>query len=202
MPTPDTLSCDTAQIHAWQSDAAFDYQRELVNSQSSLWEWVMMQLRDFLSTLFGSETASAIANPVLIVSGLLLLALLVWFVYKARPELFHRNRQLAFDDVEEETIYGVDFDAVIRQALAAGDYRQAVRYVYLQTLRHLSDHALIDWMPQKTPTQYIREYPKDDFHRLTNLFLRVRYGNFEATPIMYDEVLSLQSSIMQREERL
>ena len=202
MPTPDTLSCDTAQIHAWQSDAAFDYQRELVNSQSSLWEWVMMQLRDFLSTLFGSETASAIANPVLIVSGLILLALLVWFVYKARPELFHRNRQLAFDDVEEETIYGVDFDAVIRQALAAGDYRQAVRYVYLQTLRHLSDHALIDWMPQKTPTQYLREYPKDDFHRLTNLFLRVRYGNFEATPIMYDEVLSLQSSIMQREERL
>ena len=77
-----------------------------------------------------------------------------------------------------------------------------MRYVYLQTLRHLSDHALIDWMPQKTPTQYIREYPKDDFHRLTNLFLRVRYGNFEATPIMYDEVLSLQSSIMQREERL
>ena len=202
MPTPDTLSCDTAQIHAWQSDAAFDYQRELVTSQSSLWEWVMMQLRDFLSTLFGSETASAIANPVLIVSGLLLLALLVWFVYKARPELFHRNRHLAFDEVEEETIYGVDFDAVIRQTLAAGDYRQAVRYVYLQTLRHLSDHALIDWMPQKTPTQYLQEYPKDDFHRLTNLFLRVRYGNFEATPIMYDEVLSLQSSIMQREERL
>ena len=202
MLVPDTLCCDTVQVHAWQSDAAYDYQREFVGMQTSLWDWLMMQVRDFLSSLFGSDTASAITQPLLIASGLVLLLLLVWFVYKTRPELFHRNRQLVSGDEEEETIYGIDFDAVIRQAVAAGDYRQAVRYVYLQTLRHLSDHALIEWMPQKTPTQYIRECDNDDFRQLTNLFLRVRYGNFEATPSMYDSVVGLQSSIIQKEERL
>lgn len=202
MSTPDTLCCDTAQIHAWQSDAAFDYQREFVNSQPNLWQWILMQVRDFLSSLFGSDTASAITRSVLIVSGLILLALVVWFVYKTRPELFHRNRKLAFDDGEEETIYGVDFDAVIRQAITDSDYRLAVRYVYLQTLRHLSDHALIDWMPHKTPTQYVLEYDKDDFRGLTNLFLRVRYGNFEATPPIYERACSLQSSIIHKEESL
>jgi hypothetical protein len=202
MLAPDTLCCDTAQVHAWQSDAAYDYQREFAGMQPSLWDWLLMQVGDFLAFLFGSETTSAITHTVLIVSGLILLLLVVWFVYKTRPGLFHRNRQTAFDDVEEETIYGVDFDAVIRQAVADGDYRQAVRYVYLQTLRHLSDHALIDWMPQKTPTQYIQECDNDDFRQLTNLFLRVRYGNFEATPSMYDSVLGLQSSIIQKEERL
>ena len=57
-------------------------------------------------------------------------------------------------------------------------------------------------MPQKTPTQYIRECDNDDFRQLTNLFLRVRYGNFEATPSMYDSVVGLQSSVIQKEERL
>jgi hypothetical protein len=57
-------------------------------------------------------------------------------------------------------------------------------------------------MPQKTPNQYILEYNKDDFRQLTTLFLRVRYGNFEATPSMYDSVVLLQSSIIEKEERL
>ena len=201
MIVPDTLCCDTAQIHAWQSDATYDYQREFINSQTNLWEWLMMQVRDLLATLLGSETASVVARPVLIALGVILLLLIAWFVYKARPTLFLRNKQSDLGRVDEENIYGVDFDAVIRQATADGDYCQAVRYVYLQTLRFLSDHSLIDWMPQKTPTQYILEYDKDDFRRMTNVFLRIRYGNFEATPSLYDSVLQLQSSIFNQEER-
>ena len=153
----DTLCCDTAQIRAWQHDGAYDYQRELMDWQPNLWEWLMMQVRDFLASLLGSETASTVSS---------------------------------------RGVY-----TTIRQAIAIGDYRQAVRYVYLQTLRHLSDHSLIDWMPQKTPNQYTVEYNKEDFRRLTTLFLRVRYGNFEATPSMYDSVVLLQSSIIQKEER-
>lgn len=202
MLLPDTLCCDTAQIHAWQSDAAYDYQREFMDFQPSVWEWLLMQFEELLSYILGSETASSITIPVLIALGVILLLLVAWFVYKTRPSLFQRNQQSTIGTVEEENIYGIDFDNTIRQAIAVGDYRQAVRYVYLQTLRHLSDHSLIDWRPQKTPTQYIHEYDKDDFRKLTTLFLRVRYGNFEATPSTYDSVLQLQSSIIKKEESL
>ena len=197
----DTLCCDTAQIRAWQHDGAYDYQRELMDWQPNLWEWLMMQVRDFLASLLGSETASSVTVPLLIALGLAMLLFVAWFIYKTRPSAFQRRQLSNIGSVEEENIYGIDFDATIRQAIAIGDYRQAVRYVYLQTLRHLSDHSLIDWMPQKTPNQYIVEYNKEDFRRLTTLFLRVRYGNFEATPSMYDSVVQLQSSIMQKEER-
>lgn len=202
MSVSDTLSCDTTLIQAWQSDAAFDYQREFMDLQPNLWDWLLAQLGDFLMSVFGSETASAVTRPVLVALGVALLLFVGWFVYKTRPELFHRNRKIGIEAMEEENIYGVDFDTTIRQALADGDYRQAVRYVYLQTLRHLSDHALIDWMPHKTPTQYLSEYQRDDFRRLTNLFLRIRYGNFEATPSIYDSMLQLQSSIIHEEEGL
>lgn len=197
----DTLSCDTAQLHAWQSDATCDYQRELVAWQPSLWDWFTAQLNDILSDILGSKAANAIGTPLLVGLGAAFLLFVVWFVYRTRPELFLRNRRKTVEEPEVETIYGVDFDAVIRQAVANGDYRQAVRNVYLQTLRALSDQSLIDWMPYKTPSQYVREYGSDEFRQLTNYFLRVRYGNFEATPSTYDSVCRLQSSVIPKEER-
>ena len=60
-------------------------------------------------------------------------------------------------EVGEDTIYGVDFSGGIADALSRSDYREAVRLLYLQTLKRLSDEKRIDWQPYKTPTQYINE---------------------------------------------
>ena len=46
-------------------------------------------------------------------------------------------------EVEEDTIYGVDFSGGIADALSRSDYREAVRLLYLQTLKQLSDAARI-----------------------------------------------------------
>ena len=45
----------------------------------------------------------------------------------------------------------------IADALCPTDYREAVRLLYLQTLKQLSDGKRIDWQLYKTPTQYIYE---------------------------------------------
>ena len=47
--------------------------------------------------------------------------------------------------VEEDTIYGVDFPKGIDEALSRRDYREAIRLLYLQTLKQLSDAERIDW---------------------------------------------------------
>ena len=98
-------------------------------------------------------------------------------------------------EVEEDTIYGVDFSGGIADALSRSDYREAVRLLYLQTLKRLSDEKRIDWQPYKTPTQYINEVRMPVFRQLTNHFLRVRYGNFEATEELFDSMKSLQEEI-------
>ena len=85
----------------------------------------------------------------------------------------------------EDTIYGVDFAERIADALARTDYREAVRLLYLQTLKQLSDGKRIDWQLYKTPTQYIYEVRLPAFRQMTNHFLRVRYGNFEATETLF-----------------
>ena len=72
---------------------------------------------------------------------------------------------------------------------------KAVRLLYLQTLKRLSDEKRIDWQPYKTPTQYINEVRIPVFRQLTNHFLRVRYGNFEATEELFNSMKSLQEEI-------
>lgn len=72
---------------------------------------------------------------------------------------------------------------------------EAVRLLYLQTLKQLSDEKRIDWQLYKTPTQYVYEVRMPAFRQLTNHFLRVRYGNFEATEALFHVMQSLQEEV-------
>ena len=75
-----------------------------------------------------------------------------------------------------------------------------MRLLYLQTLKQLSDANHIDWQPSKTPSQYVREYGNKAFAELSSHFVRVRYGNFEATEELFQEMKELQRSIVQSPE--
>jgi hypothetical protein len=188
----DTLVCDTARIAAWQQDAAFDYNRELIEPQQTIWEWLFQVIMGFLSEAFHDAMQYELSWIVFAIIAVVLLVVGGWLLYKYRPGLFGRGKNDRLDyEVEEDTIYGIDFDTEIAKALAASNYRQAVRYLYLKTLRRLSDAGRINWQPSKTPSQYVYEVQRDEFRQLTQHFLRVRYGNFEATRELYDEMLRL-----------
>ena len=58
-----------------------------------------------------------------------------------------------------------------------------------------SDEKRIDWQLYKTPTQYVYEVRMPAFRQLTNHFLRVRYGNFEATEALFHVMQSLQEEV-------
>ena len=57
------------------------------------------------------------------------------------------------------------------------------------------DEKRIDWQLYKTPTQYVYEVRMPAFRQLTNHFLRVRYGNFEATEALFHVMQSLQEEV-------
>ena len=196
----DTLSCDTARLAHWQNNPSYDYNRELQAPELDLYRWLSMQLMKFLEKIFGSRFAAEYTEPILILIFILIVLLLVWFLYRKRPELFMRaGKKVIAYTVHEDTIYGVDFQAEIAMALSRGDYKEATRLLYLQTLKILSDKEIIDWQLYKTPTQYIYEVKpetrREPFRDLTNRFLRVRYGNFEATEQIFNEMKELQAAV-------
>ena len=102
---------------------------------------------------------------------------------------------LVLDEVTEDTIYGVDFPSEIEKALENENFREALRLMYLQTLKSLSDYHQIEWQPFKTPTQYTFEFRQADFKRMTSLFVRVRYGGFGADKDMIRDMHNLQASV-------
>ena len=197
MPIPvDTLVCDTARIAAWQQDTAYDYNRELIEPQQSILEWLFNIIMNFLSEAVQDAMRFELSWIVLAILAVLSLGVIGWLLYKYRPGLFGRGKKEEMDyEIEEDNIYGIDFDVAIREALERKDYREAVRLKYLQTLKILTENGRIDWQLHKTPTQYTYECSDEDFLRMTRHFLRIRYGNFEATPEIYEDMAAAYSSL-------
>lgn len=96
--------------------------------------------------------------------------------------------------VEAEDIHSIDYEAEIENATAAGDFRLAVRLVYLKTLKLLSDKQLIHWTEGKTNREYQRELQKasykNEFLQLSYHFNYLWYGHFEATRDNWEEAES------------
>ena len=171
-------------------------------------EWLMMQLNELMNELFGEALSNPLVQWLLAILAIGVIGFIVWYLWRHQSGLFRWQEQQTGDDDTEDNIYGVDFDASITEALGRENFREAVRLVYLRTLKTLSDTKKIDWQPFKTPSQYVREFSAAcslcsggatvnpaAFRTLTAHFLRVRYGNFPATRPLYDEVEKLGKEV-------
>ena len=195
MPQTDTLRLDTLLTAQWRADSDYNYDRELLHQDQDLFSRLMRSIEEFLRSL--DKGTADIQTWIYIICAFIILGLVVWFLIKNKGALFFSDQRTGDGySIEEDNIYGVDFDAVRKKALAKGNYREAIRMTYLQALKHLSDNNLINWQIYKTPTQYAKEFTNSYFANLTRVFLRVRYGNFEATAADCDECERWRGDIM------
>lgn len=190
---PDTLQVDSTQLSVFQQDSRYDYDRELVGGSQDLLEWLASVVNEWINDTFDVVLDNDVTYYILIGVGILTIAFLLWLYWRMRPKLFMKgeNGDALDYEVDEDTIYGVDFDADIRKAVAEKDFRQAVRLLYLKSLKQLEDQGKIEWNPSKTPVQYMRQVNHPAFSEMSRLFIQVRYGNFEATEEMYERMEAL-----------
>lgn len=200
-PLTDTLSCDTTLLHQYCADGAYDYARELQAPELDWTSWLMQKIGDFFSDIFDYDGDLDFRMVVYIFLGLVVVGLIAFLLYRYQFKLFGRTGKVTADDDEEDNIYGVNFDAVYEKAMAQKDYYKAVRIIYLRTLRWLSDNNMISWQLYKTPTQYTREFLSAEFGRMTTAFMRVRYGNYQASEETVKLLLDLESKIKEGGKR-
>jgi len=136
--------------------------------------------------------------------GALLWTLAICFIVFIIYRLFladgvFRRRSKSLVKEEEETTEAEltkesDFEALIRNALQHGNYRQAVRYQYLRTLHTLADKNFIELAPDKTNYQYVSELKNRDlqqaFAALTLNYEYVWYGEFNIDRDIYQKIES------------
>lgn len=199
----DTLKTDSAMLNALRNNPDFGYSRELVQVKSSTWQWMSDRLAEWYQSLLNSVFPNENNWFLWLIVALVVIGIIIAIVVVRNRYLLRlkENTDSGYV-VTDDTIYGIDFEQQIKAALGRDDYRTALRMIYLQTLKWLDDNHHIHWQPQKTPSQYVREYRCAPFNTLTTLFIRIRYGGFEADQALVDEALRMRTAVCQDDASL
>jgi len=124
------------------------------------------------------------------------LAGLIYFLVQNKISLFSKESRAAasesFDAGENGDIFRIPYTELLRKAEKEENYRSAVRLLYLQTLKLLSEAGLIQYQPDHTNLQYVQQLHNstlyDNFSTVTRHYEFVWYGQFEITKGLYDKV--------------
>lgn len=165
------------------------------------WEWVA-GLFKFKKITGGSWIYTVLyyfwrfVQILVLVGGV---ASFIYFLLKATGidarNIFRRDSAAIVPHFEsDENINTINFDSDIERAVSSGNYRLAVRLLYLKCLKQLSDKGHIEWKIDKTNHAYINEL-KDDTRRsafslLTRRFEYVWYGEFVIDSRSYQDISS------------
>jgi hypothetical protein len=101
-----------------------------------------------------------------------------------------RNKQL---DVEEEALTDEGYlEQQLNEAIRNGNYRLAIRFLYLQSLSRVAAKGWLQLSPDKTNYQYVREFAKPqlkkEFSRVTLHYEYAWYGDFVIASNVFESV--------------
>jgi hypothetical protein len=203
----DTLKQDFRSIvydsiEAINADKGFYYKRYL---DSLLRATKMKQEKPARRVdLNGTSFFNSIFGIILWIVAIGLFAYLVYRLFLSNSAVFSKNRRNISSDVtmaeEEDT---GDPDVLLRNAIRAGNYRLAVRYLYLQVLDKLAERKVIEINSNKTNYEYVLEVRKhkfaNEFASLTLKYEYVWYGEYPVDGKLFEQI---QSSFIQFNKNL
>jgi len=171
-------------LEKYKNDPDFDYEggpKEADDWITKLKNWINQQL----AILRSSKTYSTLLD--FLYYGLMIAALILIIrgLIKAdrRGLLFGKINSNEVKMIEsEEDISQINFDELIAAAAQRKDYKLAVRYLFLKSLKLLSEKEIIELRNNKTNYQYLSEIKNNRissaFQIATSRFEWIWYGDF------------------------
>lgn len=190
-----TVEVRTINIDVYKKQKDFQYNIPKPSRESLwnlFWRWFWQMIDEIRKTKTGRYTL----NTLLIITAI---SAIVFFIVKVTgmnaAGIFGRNESALNYTVGSEDINSIDFKSLIDNAIDNANYVLAVRLLYLQSLKFLTDKNVVNWKINKTNTDYIKElniYPyQSKFILLTNVFDNVWYGNKDLDKEKFEEVYQL-----------
>lgn len=176
-------SFDLQKIKDYSTQKEFRYDN-VTPLNMSWWDRFWAWFWDLFSGVLKNKYSSGFLRYVII---FIVLGLVVFTVIKLIGldiNIFTRKSKSIDVPYNEslENIHEIDFNEEIDKAITNGNYRLAVRLLYLRSLKLLNDKELINWQPEKTNQNYINEIVdperKGQFTALTRQFEYIWYGEF------------------------
>ncbi len=147
-----------------------------------------------IDSLFTSSIAKFIGIMLLLV----ILIVVVYFFMQGNNSNKNEKVQLAYDtlpdllvDLPEET----DLDRFLRMSLESGDYKTAIRILYIMIIQRMHERNWIIWKKDKTNRDYLNEVrPRrsySQFRDITLVYEIIWYGDNEISGTEFHKLKSL-----------
>lgn len=131
-----------------------------------------------------------------------LVLVILYNLLKSRGSFTKKKKTGVLEDNEEDVQNTVlDYLALNREAASSGNYRPAVKYLFLRTLQQLSAGGMINFSSDKTNYNYVQEISSDkrkEFARLVLNYEYVWYGNAVPEESLYREIENEFTSFLKK----
>lgn len=178
----------------WYANAVFNKEKKKEKNQGG---YIPLGQRQWFQTLIW----------IIIVGGFL--TFLIIYLTGAEVGLFRKKAvPVSLKEEEEEMpedIFAINYQKEIDKAAAQGNYRLAVRLMYLRLLKNMSEKNIINYKQDKTNLDYLMQLSAtkyyNDFSRITRHYEYSWYGKFEVSSEAYQiinkEVLQFENQLQQ-----
>ncbi len=194
------------KIQDFLNDDAFLYDTKKAAPPQTFFQKIRHRILSLINSFFYLTEKGG--NIVAYIFYGLMLFLLVFVILKLaglspynliiRPKKIKRQDILVF----EEDIKTTDFDKIISEAQRKGDFRKAVRFLYIKLLKLLADKEFVEWKKEKTNKDYKQEMQKNryskEFSELTKIYEYVWYGEFDINQDFFNLIYSDYNKLYKR----
>lgn len=170
-----------------------DFIYEQKKHTANWWDQLVESITRFIQDLFRIKDPKQAQDTVDIILKTLAVLIILFVVYKIIQLVLNKEGQWIFGSAKNQNVlqvedvavnvHQINFAKAIEQSLQQNDFRLAIRYYYLWTLKKLSDSNQIKWDPEKTNADYAYELQnsvlKHDFEYHSYLYDYAWYGGFE-----------------------
>lgn len=127
------------------------------------------------------------------IGAIAIVGFLIYRLFFSQTSLFLRNRAEWNVKIQTKgTEMPADLNHLLQQAISKGEYRLAVRYLYLKALKDLAGKGFLEISPGKTNFQYVSEVSRrpfaNEFASLTLKYEYVWYGNYPVDENLFGRI--------------
>jgi hypothetical protein len=147
-----------------------------------------------LGGITGGDSTGSVIRALLVPVFIVIIAVLIriaWRRWREKPATPKRQRLHVLGEEIEEGISAADLIGMARALAASGDYRTAIRRLFVALLYELGDRGLLELRDDYTNREYLRGLrtsgtAKAAFVGMTGTFEAVWYGQSAADQAVYE----------------
>jgi hypothetical protein len=148
---------DLNSLHGILAQPEFTWQQPAPNPLNDWFQKIINAINDLLSRIFGAKPLAGSTGTFTwaIVASLVLIAVFI-FVYRTLFNDFIRETELNEGDETSEPLTSESAFDRAQSLSQGGDYRSAVRYLYLSSLLLMDERGILRYDRSRTNHEYLR----------------------------------------------